>query len=379
MKLLFLTGSRGEWGYIRPILKLCKSRKIRYKICATNMHLLPSYGMTIEEIKSDGFEVSDELYMALDGYNHFTMAKSMGLLLISFLDVIRRIKPDWLVLAGDRGETLMGAIAGAYTYTPIAHIQAGELSGNIDGLARHAIGKFAHIHFASNKDAEDRLLRLGEEPFRVHRVGAPQLDEIYFGASLDFNNLKKLLGINVLPNEYILVVQHPVTEEYDFVNGHIDSTINAVTKMKIPSIWILPNNDAGSLSIKSAILTGRTKNVWIFNNLPRNQFITLLKHAACIAGNSSAGLLEAPSFGIPAVNIGRRQEDRMRGNNVIDVQIFDTQKIVEAIKLAISKEFKQKLINCENPYGDGRSSERILDILSNTEINDKLLVKKLTY
>ena len=154
-----LTGSRSEWGYRNSIGKL--KNKIKFTICATNMHLLATHGMAINEIKKDGYKVDHEIYMSLEGGNYYTMAKSMGVFQISFVDVILKEKPDWIILAGDRNETLIGAIC-AYTYTPVAHIQAGELSGNIDGMARHAIGKFAHLHFASNTDAVKRLKKLGK-------------------------------------------------------------------------------------------------------------------------------------------------------------------------------------------------------------------------
>ena len=148
MKLLFINGSRGEWGYIRPIILQCIAENIEYSICATNMLLLPNYGSLVDEIKSEGFKVEDEIFMSLEGSNRYTMVKSLGIFLSSFADVLYRTKPDWIILAGDRGEQLVGSIVGAYTYTPVAHIQAGERSGNIDGIARHALGKFAHLHFA---------------------------------------------------------------------------------------------------------------------------------------------------------------------------------------------------------------------------------------
>jgi GDP/UDP-N,N'-diacetylbacillosamine 2-epimerase (hydrolysing) len=159
-KLLFVTGSRGEWGYIRPILRLCAKRSdFKCEIVATNMHLLPAYGQSIKEIQADGFEVRHKIYMALDGYNHFSMAKSLGIFLASMADILACEKPDFMVLAGDRGEQLSAAVAAAFCYTPIAHIQAGELSGNVDGMTRHAIGKYAHIHFASNDESTDPLGR----------------------------------------------------------------------------------------------------------------------------------------------------------------------------------------------------------------------------
>lgn len=378
MKLLFLTGSRGEWGYIRPILNLCQEHKVNYSICATNMHLLPTFGSSVDEIRRDGFDVADEIYMALDGYNHYTMTKSMAIMQASFVDVLMRTKPDWLILAGDRGETLMGAIAGAYTYTPVAHIQAGELSGNIDGQARHAIGKFAHIHFASNNDAEQRLLRLGEEAFRVMNVGAPQLDELVQGCYSSRQDLNDTLGTN-FDTPYMMVVQHPVTEDFECADQQIAATIEAVNRFSMRKIWIMPNNDAGSDRIRDGILSARKSDVSIFSNLARKDYLGLLKRASCIIGNSSSGLLEAPTFKIPAVNIGRRQSGRMQGENVINTPNFNVDDIVKAIEQATSSAFKNLVKECSNPYGDGQSAERIMDILRTTPKDDKLLVKQLTY
>ena len=178
MKVLFLTGSRSDWGYIKPVINECKKKNIKSFLCTTNMLLLDSFGSAVQNIKQDGFKVDEEIYMSLDGYNTFTTTKSMGVFMISFTDIIKKQNPDWVVLAGDRYETLTACIVCAYTNTPIAHIQAGESSGNIDGVARHAIGKFAHLHFASNHDAANRLKKLGEEKFRIKTVGAPQLDEL---------------------------------------------------------------------------------------------------------------------------------------------------------------------------------------------------------
>ena len=215
MKILFITGSRGEWGYIKPIIKLCIKRSIDYDICATNMLLLPNFGNLVEEIKDEGFKVSDEIFMALDGYNHFSTSKSLGIFLSSFSDVVKRLRPTWILLAGDRGEQLMASICGAYTYTPVAHIQAGERSGNIDGLSRHAIGKFVNIHFAANSDAFNRLISLGEERFRVHNVGAPQLDEIYQGEVSSKKKLEKNYNFSFKKKIFV----NSVTSSYRRVKG----------------------------------------------------------------------------------------------------------------------------------------------------------------
>ena len=378
-KIVFITGSRGEWGYIRPILKLIDSREdVDYRLVVTNMHLLPAYGNTYKEIENDGFKIHYKVHMSLDGYSHYTQAKSLGIFLMSLPDIIKTEKPDWIVLAGDRGEQLMGAIAAGYTYTPVAHIQAGEVSGNIDNMARHAIGKFVHLHLASNEDAKNRLLKLGEEPFRVHNVGAPQLDELVSSTFSTLAEVEDRLCID-LSNGFILAVMHPVTEESSKAREQAEVVIKALNEFQLPKVMILPNNDAGSYEIKYAIDNYRQGEYHLYANLKRADYLALLKYCNCIVGNSSSGLLEAPTFRTPAVNIGRRQNLRYRGNNVIDVK-FRKEEIVEAIRKAMLPEFKKYLIaNVDNPYGDGHSSEKILDLLLNTEVDEKLLVKQLTY
>tara|TARA_B100000989_G_scaffold109827_1_gene80598 strand:- start:1435 stop:2568 length:1134 start_codon:yes stop_codon:yes gene_type:complete len=376
MKILFITGSRGEWGYIKPIIKLCIKRSIDYDICATNMLLLPNFGNLVEEIKDEGFKVSDEIFMALDGYNHFSTSKSLGIFLSSFSDVVKRLRPTWILLAGDRGEQLMASICGAYTYTPVAHVQAGERSGNIDGLSRHAIGKFVNIHFAANSDAFNRLISLGEERFRVHNVGAPQLDEIYQGEVSSKKKLEKNYNFS-FKKKYLLTVLHPVTEELKDVENQVEILIKSLKKINLKKIWVCPNNDAGNFLIKNKILEDRDDQTFIFENLTRKDFLGFLKFCSCIVGNSSAGLLEAPSFKKPAINIGRRQNLRVRGKNVLDCS-FTEASITKSVKIGVSENFNKKLKLIKNPYGNGRSAEKILNILQNTKINDKLLIKTLT-
>ena len=377
MKLLFLNGSRGEWGYIRPIIQQCQARGIDYSICATNMLVLPGYGNLLKEIKADGFKVDDEIYMSLEGDSHVSMAKSLAVFMGSFVDVVNRVKPTWIVLAGDRGEQTMAALAGAYMYAPVCHIQAGERSGNIDGVARHAIGKFVHLHFAANTDAGERLVKLGEEPFRVHVVGAPQLDELESEIYASRQELSKRYGIDV-QKPYLLVVQHPVTEEMHKVPEQVAATVKALSGFEHQKIWILPNNDAGGGMLRKVLLEQRDRGVFVFDNLTRRDYLGFMRHSACMVGNSSSGLLEAPTFKIAAVNIGRRQADRVIGINVIH-STDDATSIVNAVTEALSSEFQNNLENCVNPYGDGRSSERILDVLGETQINEDLLIKRLTY
>lgn len=378
-KIMIITGSRGEWGYIRPILRLMEERDdVEAVLVVTNMHLLPAYGNSYKEIENDGFHIDYKVHMSLDGYSHVTQAKSLGIFLTSLPDIIANEKPDWILLAGDRGEQLMGAIAAAYTYTPVAHIQAGEVSGNIDNMTRHAIGKLVHLHFASNQDAAERLIRLGEEAFRVHNVGAPQIDEMVAAQYTELSEIEEKLCVH-LRDGYLLGVMHPVTEEADRAEMQAEIFIKALNHFDMPKVIILPNNDAGSNGVKRAIQEYRVGEYYMYANLKREDYLGLLKNTKCIVGNSSSGLLEAPTFQVPAVNIGRRQNLRFRGINVVDVP-FELDAVVRAIEKAVSREFREYLVReCVNPYGDGHSSERILDLLVNTPVDQKLLVKQLTY
>jgi UDP-hydrolysing UDP-N-acetyl-D-glucosamine 2-epimerase len=333
--------------------------------------------MPIDEIRSDGFEISDEIYMALEGHTHWSMVKSLGIFLSSLADVIARIKPDWLILSGDRGEQLMGAICGAYAYVPTAHIQAGELSGNIDGMARHALGKFAHLHFASNQDAADRLLRLGEESFRIKMVGAPQLDELTQGLYTPREELVVKYELD-LDSPFILAAQHAVTAEYEQAEHQIEATMAALNHFDMTKIWVFPNNDAGSHLVRQGILRYKRGKTYVHANLKREDYLGFLKETACLVGNSSSGILEAPTFKVPAVNLGTRQQGRIQGKNVINAP-FETDHIIKAIETACSPDFRRSIIDCENPYGDGHSSERILDILEHIPRDAALLTKHLTY
>jgi len=380
MKFLFLTGSRGEWGYIRPVLEICKKEKIHFDICVTNMHLLKSYGQTEKEIEKDGFKVSDRIYMALDGYNHFTMSKSMGIFMSSFTDTINRIRPTWIIIAGDRAETFMASIVASYTYTPIAHIQAGELSGNIDGMARHAIGKLSHIHFAANKDAVNRLKKLGEENFRIKLVGAPQLDDLKY---IDKNKvtLKKIFFKHGIPylKDYILVVYHPVTNEFDFIEKKFRALESSLQEIDLPKIWIMPNNDAGSSILKDLIIDAANKNIYFFDSLPRKQYLFLLKNCKLLIGNSFSGVIESTFFKIPVINLGSRQKNRVKAKNILDVKVENKESILRAYKKCLSKSFTYNLRNVKSLYGDGESSKKILKILKKIKINSKILNKNLTY
>jgi len=288
-----------------------------------------------------------------------------------------RLQPDVVLLAGDRGEQLMTAVAASHVNIPVAHIQAGEISGNVDGVTRHALARYAHIHFASNDDAAERLRRSGEEDFRIHTVGAPQLDDLVAHESAAYEELVRRFRLDK-DRPLALIVQHPVTEQAARAGEQIATTLSAVGDLGLQSVLIYPNNDAGSSELRARIDAFRGSWLRVERNVPRREYAGLLRHASVIVGNSSSGLIEAPSFSLPAVNIGRRQEGRLRGRNVIDVE-HDADAIKNAIQRALSPEFRDGLAGMQNPYGDGGASERIARVLMEIPIDERLLYKRLTY
>ena len=375
-KILVITGSRGEWGYLRPILeKLDAEPSLEFAILATNMQILTRFGNSYREIERDGFPVKYKIPMSYDGDNYFSHIKSLGSFLSSLADILSSEPYDFILLAGDRGEQLIGAIAGAYAYIPTLHIQAGEVSGNIDGAVRHAIGKLAHIHSASNIDAEQRLLSTGEQPFRVHRTGAPQIDDMI----LDITPISDVKSkLNIKDGEYCLVVLHPITEDLESLDLYVDEFILAMKEINLIKIFILPNNDVGSDLIKVKINGHNLTNAYFYKNLSRSEYLSILNSCKFIIGNSSSGILEAPTYQTPCVNIGGRQNKRYQGSNVINCQ-FEKDEILTAISTVSDEDFKEKMLAGDRfPYGCGDSSQKIVDILKATVVNRELLVKELT-
>ena len=377
-KILFITGSRGEYGYIRPILRLMElNSALRYEIVATNMHLLPEFGSSYKAFLEDGFSIKYKTLNTLAGYTPSSMMKSLSVFGLSITDILDHEKPDIILLAGDRGEQFIAAMAGAHIGIPVAHIQAGEVSGNIDGMTRHAIARYAHIHFAANKDAAVRLERSGEQLERIFNVGAPQLDEFVNGVVSTAIQIEERFNIDV-SESFILLVQHPVTEEFASSGHQMDLTIKALLSFDMKIIIIAPNSDAGTVGVGAAIEENMRPNMHVYRNIDRADYAGLMARAAVIVGNSSSGLLEAPSFELPCVNIGRRQLGRVQGENVINCG-YDRDEIVSAIDKAMDTGFKESLNGMKNPYGDGDSSNKIVKVLEEIEINEFLLNKTLTY
>jgi GDP/UDP-N,N'-diacetylbacillosamine 2-epimerase (hydrolysing) len=378
MKIGFITGSRSEWGYIRPILRqIEQDPDLGYALIVTNMHLLPGFGSSIREIEQDGFRIAERIFMAYDGFTGLTMTKSLAALLSELPAALERASPDVLLLAGDRGEQFMGAIAAVHMRIPVAHVQSGELSGNVDGIIRHAITKLAHLHFAANEEFAQRVRSLGEEEFRIHVTGAPLVDELTEGMFDSPAHLAECLGL-ATNRPLILAVQHPVIEEEQAAGQQLEETIAAVLDLGMQTIFISPNSDAGSHAIRQRLAQLKNGRIRVVQNLRRSQYLGLLKMAAVIVGNSSSGILEAPTFGTPCVNIGRRQRGRLQSGHVINSD-YCRHAIASAIRQALSPAFAAQARRATNPYGNGGAAQRIVKLLKDTDLTDRLLNKELTF
>jgi len=376
VKLLFVLGSRGEWGYIRPIIELAQKRGHIAEIWACNMSVLDRYGNLVNEISGEDYPVVGRALTAVDGDSNTALAKSFGLTSLSATDWLFNNKYDWVVIAGDRVEQVAFVVTAAILRMPICHIQAGERSGNIDGMSRHAIARYAHIHFAANEDAVTRLIKSGEDQGRVFLTGAPQLDDLEIQRIPELEELRERKVVS--SNKYILAVLHGVTEEEEDNESHIQLLADYLSSQPVPVVWIGSNNDTGATVIKRVITNSLRSEDKFYTNINRLDYLALLKHSIFLIGNSSSGILEAPSFGKPVINLGNRQKDRLRGVNVIDAE-FERSSISDAVVAAQSREFVDLAKNSPNPYGDGQSSERILKILEETEITPALLNKQISY
>jgi len=378
-KICVITGTRADYGIFYPVMKKIKENKsLRLYIVATCMHLMREFGYTLREIEKDGFSIYEKVDISYKEDTGEAMAHSVGMGVIKFAQVFGRLNPDIVILLGDRGEMLSAAVSANYLNIPVAHIHGGEISGHLDGILRHAITKLAHIHFPATHKSARRILKMGEEKSRIHVVGAPALDRILSG---DYTHESELLRKYKLEKneKLILVVQHPVLTQIDFSGRQMEITMEAVIKFELPTIIIYPNADAGGRKMISVIKRyEKFSFIKTYKSIPHKDYLGMLRIASVLVGNSSSGIIEAPSFKLPVVNIGIRQQGRERSTNVIDVP-HDREKIEKAIgKALFDKKFREKVRRCKNPYGDGKASERIVDVLSKIKIDRELLQKKLT-
>ena len=342
--------------------------------------LLDRYGNAVDFIEKDGFKISSKVFMVLEGENPTTMAKTTGLGLMELTNVFYNLKPDAVVTIADRFETIATSIAASYQNIPLVHIQGGEVTGNIDEKVRHANTKLADLHLVSSDDARDRVIKLGENPEKVINTGCPSIDlakEIN-ASDLYFNPIEKYGGVGPeidFQDAYIVVMQHPVTTEYHESKNQILATLEAVDELGLPTFWFWPNVDAGSDGTNNGIRSYREKmkpkNIHFFKNMEPQDFLVLLKHSKTLIGNSSVGIRECAYLGVPVVNIGNRQNRRLRAQNVIDVEANKSE-----IKLAIEQSIDRNNLTSSNIYGNGEAGKKIADILAKTELS---FSKTITY
>ena len=381
-RICVLVTARPSYSRIRSALQAIRDHPdLELQLVVGASALLERYGNAIHAIEHDGFEPAARVYMVLEGENLVTSAKSTGLGLVELATVFDNLKPDAVVTVADRYETLATAVAASYMNIPVVHVQGGEVTGSIDEKVRHAVTKLANLHLVSTALSRERVIKLGEEPDSVVLTGCPSIDiaaQVLRRPSLDFDPFEKYGGVGPrgdLSGGYLVVMQHPVTTEWDEARQQVDETLYAAKDVGLPVLWFWPNVDAGSDGTSKGIRMFREQekpeSFHFFRNMSPEDFLQLLCGATAIVGNSSVAIRECSFLGVPAVNIGTRQLGRERGRNVIDVD-HDRGAITGAIR----EHLRRGRPETDVLYGDGRSGERIADALARWELR---IEKRLTY
>ena len=377
-KILFVTERRADFSKLRPIIKeIEKSKKFEYFLVVTGSHLVKKHGYTIDEIKKEGFKINKKfrIFNENDDDSSATMTKAFGKAIINLTNIIKKEQPDLIFSGFDIGSNFAAAIVGAHMNIHVAHLEGGEITGTIDESIRHAISKFAHIHFTSNKNATRRLIKMGEISKNIFTVGNPSLDTIKTMKIISKKKIEKEFHID-LTKPLLLLVQHTVTSEINKIDEYFLETINAINETNYQCIAILGNSDAGSQKIKKII---KNSNILNFEHLPFQKYISLLNYSSAIIGNSSSGIMEAPFLHVPSINIGTRQEGRSNTKSIINVK-YDKIKIKKVIKKTIEdKKFLKSIKIQKNQHGNGNSSKKIVQILEKLNFEKIAIQKKLAY
>ncbi len=381
-KICVVITARPSYSRVKTALQAIEDHEqLDLQIVLSGSSLLERYGSAYKVIEKDGFKVVEKIYNILEGGSKTSMAKTTGLAIMELSTTFQNIKPDVVVTIADRFETVAASIAAAYQNIPLAHIQGGEVSGNIDEKVRHANTKFSDIHLVASEDARKRVIRMGENPDYVINTGCPSMDlakEVMESPELDFDPLVKYggVGVNVSWTDgYLVVMQHSVTTEFENAKKDIEETLGAIHELNIPTFWFWPNVDAGSDGVSKGIRVFREKNklsnIHFFKNMEPNDFLRLIKNSKCLIGNSSVGIRESAFLGVPVVNIGTRQYGRQRAKGVVDC---DHNK--DMIKDAINIHMKHGHYESELIYGDGTAGLKIANILATIKLR---YYKTITY
>jgi len=369
-KICVVVTARPSYSRVKTALTAIKNHpELELQLVIAASALLDRYGSAVNYIMKDGFDITAKVFNVLEGENLTAAAKTTGIGILELSTVFDNIKPDIVVTIADRFETIATAIAASFMNIPLAHIQGGEVTGNIDEKVRHSITKLSDYHFVASQSAYERVIKLGEHSDAVYNTGCPSIDlaaEILKSPDLDFDPYVKYGGVGDKPdltNGYWVVMQHPVTNEVKEARRQIEQTLHAMHMVNEPVLWFWPNVDAGADATSSGIRTFReTKdigNFHFFKNMEPDDFLRLLINSKGLIGNSSVGIRECAYLGVPVVNIGSRQNKRDRGTNVIDVE-YESNAILEAVKTQSAKSVKES----SDIYGGGDAGEKIADLLS---------------
>jgi UDP-hydrolysing UDP-N-acetyl-D-glucosamine 2-epimerase len=373
-KICAVITARPSYSRVKTALEAIREHpELELQLVVAGSALLDRYGTAVDFIEKDGFTINEKVFMVLEGENKTAMAKTTGLGLMELSNVFYNLKPDAVLTIADRFETIATSIAAAYQNIPLIHLQGGEVTGNIDEKVRHANTKLADIHFVTSEDAKTRVIRMGEDAGYVFNTGCPSIDlaaHALENPALDFDPIERYGGVggNISKkSDYLVVMQHPVTTEYDEARRDIEKTLIAIDELKIPTYWFWPNVDAGSDGTSNGIRSYREKHnpshIRFFKNMEPDDFLKLLINSKCLIGNSSAGIRECSYLGVPVVNIGTRQNRRLRGKNIIDIG-YDA----DEIKQAIMSQLNEPLNERSHIYGNGDSGKAIADILAKIDL-----------
>ncbi len=378
-KICIVTGSRAEYGLLSRLMRLIQEDpELTLQVIATNMHLSPEFGLTYKEIEADGFKIDKKVQMLLSSDTPNATTKSVGLATIGFADAYEDLKPDLLLVLGDRYEILAAVTAALFYKIPIAHLHGGEITeGVYDDAIRHAISKMSHLHFTSAEEYRNRVIQLGEKPNRVFNVGAIGIDNIMHMKLLSRQQLEENLNFE-LGEKCILVTFHPVTLENDTAKNQVQNLLQALQTIDdLRILFTLPNSDTDSRIIIEMInqFVEENKNrTTVFASLGQLRYLSALQYVSAVVGNSSSGLIEVPSFNIPTLNIGNRQSGRLKSNTVVDCKPT-IKDIKEKLLLVLSSRFKDSCLNSFNPYYKKDTATEILSVIKHFSL-DELIQKR---
>ena len=378
-KVLYVTGTRSDYGVMKDVLKEVNAHPdLVLSLIVTGMHLLEKFGYTISDIRKDSYDIVAEIPLDPSSGNRGAMAKELGRAIIEITGVLEREKPDIILIQGDRGEGLAGAIAGAYLGIPIAHVSGGDVTegGMIDDSIRHCITKLAHLHFPGTVESAARIECMGENPSSVYMVGTPSLLGLNDISESDARRMLETFHIDpALP--LLLVIQHPVTYEREDAGDQMQKTMDAVMFLKEQTIVFYPNSDAGGQDMINIIKNyENVPFIRTTQNLSYNDFIVLLSSASVLLGNSSAGIVRTASLGVPCINIGTRQKNREQAGNIIDVG-YNSEEIIEATKKILSdRSIRDTILSQANPYKNQNAGKKIAEILAKADLSKENLIKK---